>query len=196
MVITLPAPNTAARSVVIDSIARLCMLVGFPVWAAARLAACLVLPLRSRRSRAASTERGSSACGGAVHARVDRTQLRSLRATTSLALRHSTADEARVASLPDGACPITHHRWNTPTLEQRRGMKLRARRSSTTFSHRRAASKESPWSVLPAAPHEARNSHQCEPARDAGRDHRGRPVGRAPRRPPRSPADGRRHLPR
>jgi len=82
-------------------------------------------------------ERGSSACGGAVQARVDRTQLRSLRATTSLVLRHPAGHEARVASLPDGACPITHHRRNTPILEQRPGMTARARRSSTTFSHRR-----------------------------------------------------------
>src|SRR3954468_9514036 len=127
MVITHPAPNTAPRSLVIESIARLCLLVGFPVLAVARLAASLVLPLRSRRSRAASIERGSSACGGAVQARVDRTQLRSLRATTSLVLRRSAEDEARVASLPDGACPISHHQRNTPTLEQRRGMKAPAR---------------------------------------------------------------------
>ena len=197
MVTTHPAPTTAARALVIELVARFCILVGFPVLAAARLAASLGLLPRPRRSRAASTERGSSACGGAVQARVDRTQLRSLRATTSLVSRRHFAEvEARVASLPDGACPITHHQRDTSNLEHARGMKARTRRSSTTFPHRRAAPKESPWLALPAGPQEARNSHQCEPARDAGRDHRGRSARRATRRPSGSPADGRRYLPR
>ena len=123
MVTAHPVPTTAARGLVIESLARFCMFVGFPVWAAVRLAASLVLTLRPRRSQAASTERGSSASGGATQARVDRTQLRSLRATTSLASRRFSAeDEARVASLPDGACPITHHQRKTPNREHARGM--------------------------------------------------------------------------
>jgi hypothetical protein len=87
MVTTHPAPTTAARVLVAEFVARFCLLVGFPVLAAARLAASLVLSPRPRRSRSASAERGFSARGGATQARVDRTQLRSLQATTSLASR-------------------------------------------------------------------------------------------------------------
>ena len=197
MVTAHSAPNFSARSRVVNSIARLCMLAGFPVWAAARLAARLVLPLRFRRPRRTSIRRSSSARCGAFPATHDRTQVRSLLASTSPASQPFRAEQrVRVVRLPDVAWPITHHEQKKSYPEPGRGVIARTRRSSTTFSHRRVAAEESPRSPLTADPHEARNSYQREPARDAGRNHRGRPARRATRRPPRSPADGWRHLPR
>jgi hypothetical protein len=191
------APRLSAPSFAIEMIARLCALVVFPVWRAARLAARLALPPRFRRPRRASADRGSSARYGAVTAISDRTRLRSLRVSTEHASPPPAAQrESRVEHLPDVAWPITYHQPKTRPSGSHGAPPRRARSTIITFSHGRSAAEESPRWSLSADPHEARNSHQCEPARDAGRDHRGRPTRRATRRPPRSPADGWRHLPR
>jgi hypothetical protein len=197
MVTAQTAPRLSAPSFVIELIARLCALVVFPVWHAARLAVGLALPLRFRRPLRASTDRGSSARYGADAAISDRTRLRSLRVSIDhVAPPPAVHDAHRVEHLPDVAWPITYPRPKTQHHGSYRASNRRTRPSTITLSHGRAAAEESPRWSLSADPHEARNSHQCEPARNAGRDHRGRPARRATRRPPGSPADGRRHLPR
>ena len=201
MVTAQSAPRLSAQTFAMRLIAELCALVValvvFPVWRAARLAARLALPPRFRRPRRASTDRGSSARYGAVTAISDRTRLRSLRVSTEHVAPPLTAQRApRVEHLPDVAWPITYHQPKTRPYGSHRTPGGRARSSIITFSHGRPAAEESPRWSLSADPHEARNSHQCEPARDAGRDHRGRPTSGTPRRPSGSPPDGWRHLPR
>lgn len=186
--------NVIARSLLAELVARLCILATLPLLAAARLAVRLDLPLRPRRLNT-MTGRSSSARCDAPTATIDRTQVRSLWATTADSPIPS-ASGTGVVRLPDAAWPITHHAQTPLHQERRRVVNERVRVFRTHLSHRPSAPEESPWYALAAGSHEARNSHQCEPARDAGRDHRGRPTRRAARRPPRSPADGRGHLPR
>jgi len=112
MVTAHSAPRLFARSIVIDAlgvIARLCALVGSPVWRAVRLAARLALPPRFRRPERASVDRGSSARYGAVTAISDRTQHRSLRVSTKhVSPPLAVHDAHRVEHLPDVAWPITY----------------------------------------------------------------------------------------
>ena len=139
MVTTQSATKISARSRLIESIAWLCILAGFPVWATARLAASLVLPPRSRRSRVASNERGSSArCDGASQAHADRTQVRLLLAPTSpTSLPYAAEVEAGVVCLPDAAWPITPHEQKHGTASSHQGANTRFRHNSFPSPRRR-----------------------------------------------------------
>src|SRR5687768_4571587 len=169
--------------------------VGFPVWSAARLAAHLAFPSRRWRSLRAPMRRGPSARRDAFTALPDQSRLRSLSVTTGDALVPSP-ERRRAAHRPDALRSITRHRLKTSFADRGFGRTSRTPHAATLLSHGRALLGESLRREQPAGPHEARNSHQCEPARNAGRDPRGRPTRGAPRRPSRSPADGWRHLPR
>lgn len=200
MVTAHSAPVRPARSRVFDAIALWCVLAYLttlfsPVRGAARLAARLAFPLRSWRSLRVPCDRSPSARRGAIMGLRDRSRLRLLPMPTSTPKGHFALGRS-LSRRPDVSRSITRHVRKTSHEESMSNGRRRARPSAITLSHRRALLGESLRSEQPADPHEARNSHQCEPARDAGRDPRGRPTRGATRRPSRSSADGWRHLPR
>jgi hypothetical protein len=92
-------------------------------------------------------------------------------ATADRILFRMQRDDQLSWSAPERGWTIT--RTSRTPLDFVRDTKSNA--DAHVFYDRFTSTAESPGEMK-AAPHETRNSHQREPARNAGRDHRGRPA--------------------